>query len=116
MTKTVLPVVLTSLSELELATAVYLRVFRKELLPREAHAALELFSADVAEGVFEVRPLSSAVFERAKVIARTHTQRLGVRTIDVLHVAAALALQADSFITFDQKQGRWARAEGLAIL
>ena len=41
------------------------------------------------------------------------TPRLGTRTLDVLHVVSALALQADTFYTFDTRQAKLAAAEGL---
>jgi len=40
---------------------------------------------------------------------------LGTRTLDVLHVASALALQADTFHTFDTRQAKQAAAERLLV-
>jgi predicted nucleic acid-binding protein len=110
-----LPVLLTPFGELELANALYQRVFRKELISSTINAAHALFTQDIREGIFEPRFLSQTVYDRAKVIARKHTPRLGTRTLDVLHVASALVLQADAFYTFDRNQGKLARAEGLAV-
>ena len=42
-----------------------------------------------------------------------HAARLGARTLDSLHVACALELRAERFWTFDERQKRLARAEGL---
>jgi predicted nucleic acid-binding protein len=53
------------------------------------------------------------MFERAQALAGKHTGRLGVRSLDILHVAVALELQAEAFLTFDRRQARLARAEGL---
>ncbi len=111
-----LPMLLTALGEVELANALYLRLFRKELIPAKIHAAHALFGKDIEDGLFARKSLSHAVYERAQVIVRKHTARLGVRTLDVLHVASALALEADTFYTFDRNQGRLADAEGLAVL
>ena len=36
-------------------------------------------------------------------------------TLDILHVAAALILRADTFLTFDKRQAKLARAAGLAV-
>jgi predicted nucleic acid-binding protein len=41
-------------------------------------------------------------------------RREGARALDILHVAVALELQAASFFTFDRRQARLARSEGLA--
>ncbi len=109
-----LPVLLTSLGELELVNALQLRVFRKELDPPKIKAASSLFRQDVEAGVFSLKPLSASSLERAKKIARRRTPALGTRTLDILHVASALVLQADTFYTFDHDQRRLAKAEGLA--
>jgi predicted nucleic acid-binding protein len=48
-------------------------------------------------------------------MARRRTSQLGTRTLDVLHVASAVKLQADMFYTFDRNQEKLAKAEGLLI-
>lgn len=110
-----LPVLITPLGELELANGFSLRVFRRELTPAKARAAYSLFVKDLQAGVFALVPLPPMLFERAKKLARVRTAQLGTRTIDVLHVAAALLLRANEFYTFDRNQARLARAERLAL-
>ncbi len=110
-----LPILLTSFGELELANALFLRVFRKELPASNVKAAYALVRKDIHDGVFQWKPLSGEVFEKAGQIAQQRTAHLGTRTLDVLHVASALVLRADSFFTFDRTQARLARAEGLNV-
>ncbi len=110
-----LPILLTPFGELELTNAISLRLFRKELLPSRVKAAYTLLRKDIEGGLFLLKPLSAAIYERAKQIARRRTPHLGTRTLDVLHVASALVLQADTFYTFDRSQGRLARVEGLTL-
>jgi predicted nucleic acid-binding protein len=110
-----LPILLTLFNEVEITSAFYLRLFRKEIDPSQIRAAKSLFLEDIENGIFDIRPLSSAVFDRAKVLAEKHTLRLGTRTLDVLHVASALVLKADTFYTFDLNQGKLAKAEGLVV-
>ena len=110
-----LPIALTFFNEVELTNAFYLRFFRKEVDLAGIRAAQSLFQEDVENGIFEVRVLSSAVFERAKRLAEVHTRRLGTRTLDILHVASALVLKADTFYTFDGNQEKLAKAEGLVV-
>ena len=111
-----LPVLLTSFVELEWINALELRVFRQELTVVEVRAARRAFRQDIQAGVFAVKPLPTAALERAAQIAGKQTRRLGTRTIDVLHVASALALAADTFYTFDHRQQKLAQSMGLKVV
>ena len=108
-----LPLQITPLGELELMNALQLRLFRRELSPAEVKAAADLFRVDLQAGVFVLKSLSATIFDRAKKIARLRTASLGPRTLDVLHVASAVVLRADSLCTFDRHQRILAKAEGL---
>jgi predicted nucleic acid-binding protein len=110
-----LPLMLTAFGELELANALALRVFRKELPAAYIKAAHTLFARDCADGVLAIQPMRSSVYTLAKQMARRQTPRLGTRTLDVLHVASALVIGADTFYTFDVRQGKLAVAEKLAV-
>jgi len=48
-------------------------------------------------------------------LAAAHTEKLGVRSIDLLHVGLALALQATDFLTHDARQAMLANAAGLRV-
>lgn len=52
-------------------------------------------------------------FERCADLARVQASKLGVRTLDSLHVACALELKAERFWTFDERQAKLAKVEGL---
>ena len=108
-----LPFLLTAFGELELINALQLRVFRKELQAAEVSAAFAAFRRDTEQAVFALKPLPVAAYGKAIQIARSRTAHLGARTLDILHVASALALRADRFYTFDTNQLRLAKAEGL---
>ncbi len=54
-------------------------------------------------------------FDLCADLARRYGSKLGVRTLDSLHVACALELKAERFWTFDERQGKLAKAEGLKI-
>jgi len=51
----------------------------------------------------------------AKRLSATYTLTGGHRGFDVLHVAGALKLGADQFLTFDGNQKKLAKAEGLVV-
>jgi predicted nucleic acid-binding protein len=108
--------ILSSLGELEVTNALQLRVFRKELTSREAGEALQALQDDILAGVFTVAPISPAVFERAKQLSRKHSSSLGTRSLDILHVAAAIVCGADSLYSFDVQQKLLASNVGLLVL
>lgn len=107
-------VLLTPLSEVELTNALELRIFRKEISRAEADAARSAFQQDVGDNVFSVVPAPSGAYAKAQQLSRKHTAAQGLRTLDILHVAAALALGADRFCSFDARQRKLAASEGLA--
>jgi len=111
-----LPIVNTPFGELEITNAISLRHFRGELNATEAKAAYTLFQKDVEGGVIQIRPIPSAVYGHAKQIARRRTPRFGTRTLEVIHVAIALQFRAEAFYTFDARQAKLAKAEGLTII
>jgi len=110
------PVLLSSLGELELVNAVGLRLFRKEIRPAVAKSSLILLQKDLENGVLLAKSLPAAAFERAKQISRKYAPKLGTRSLDTLHVAAAIVLQAAAFLTFDNRQAKLAAALGLRVL
>ena len=107
--------VVTALCELEVVNAFGLRVFRKQASVAEANAALTNFERDLHEGLFQLRGLPERVFERGKQLSQQTTAKLGTRTADLLHVAAALELEVDCFYSFDQQQRKLARAVRLKL-
>lgn len=52
-------------------------------------------------------------FELCADLAHRYGPKLGVRTLDSLHVACALELNAERFWTFDERQAKLAKAVGL---
>lgn len=101
--------------ELEMVNAMQLRVFRKELSVAQAQSSMKNFEGDMRAGIFLVRPLSDQVFQRALQLSRQTTARLGTRTADLLHVAAALELGVDCLYTFDRQQRKLAEAVRLKL-
>ena len=56
----------------------------------------------------------SQVLTLAERISRTRTFLGGHRSFDVLHLAAALEMDADIFLSFDANQNALAASEGLS--
>ena len=101
--------IVTDLCELEVINALSLRVFRKQAAAGDAHIALHNLDRDLQEGLLEHRRFPDGVFERAGQLSRQTTAKLGTRTADLLHVAAALELGADYLYSFDQQQRKLAQ-------
>lgn len=105
----------TTLGELEVVNAFGLRVFRKEVSAAQARESLLDFEKDLRDGSLQLRGLSDAILEQAGQLSRQTTAKLGTRTADLLHVAAALELGADYFYSFDRQQRKLARSVGLKL-
>jgi len=108
------PAVLTHLHRVELTTAWHLKVFRRDLHLETVVQALADLENDVDAGVWELPAYDLGdVHTRAEHLARRHAAVLGTRSLDILHVAAALALGATRFVTSDQRQASLAKAAHL---
>ncbi len=106
---------ITPLCELELVNALQLRLFRNELTAAETQAAYTAIQSDISAGIYSLQPLSTGIFEAAKRLSLKYVAKIGSRSLDVLHVAAALAMGAEMLLSFDDKQRKLARAAGLRV-
>lgn len=104
-----------ALCELEVVNALGLRVFRQQASQVEANSALIDFEKDLQDGLFQLRALPERAFERARQLSQQTTPKLGTRTADLLHVAAALELGVDCLYSFDQQQRKLARSVHLKL-
>jgi len=107
---------LTPLHRAEWAHAIGQHVFQHKISPREAQSVYLEFERDREAGVWIEAAVPERSFEACITIARNRVAKLGVRTLDTLHVASALELGAGHFWTFDRRQARLAEAEGLKPL
>lgn len=108
---------LTSLAEYELGNALRFAEFRGAIAPGEAALFWAQFEADKASGRIQIHLCNLAdVIEEAKRLSATHTLSGGHRSFDILHVASALMMKAQRFLTFDENQKKLAKAEGLVVL
>lgn len=115
----------STLHRLEVANALRHTAFhQRRTLPssqrgsirRELDACLKALSKYIARHAFvEVSPDLDAGIDSACQLSEKHTERLGCRGFDVLHVALALQLKCEAFLTCDRIQGALAHAEGLRV-
>jgi predicted nucleic acid-binding protein len=104
---------LTPFHRAEWTHAVEQQVFQRKMSPQEAQAVYANFEQDRSDRLWHEIGFPDAAFDRCEDLARRHVSRLGNRTLDTLHVAAAIELKAERFWTFDERQAKLARAAGL---
>jgi len=104
---------MTPLHVAEWTHAVEQQVFRKASSRREADLVFQKFQGHRSQGLWREAALPERAFEVCTQLAHEYAARLGVRTLDTLHVASALELKSEHFWTFDQRQAKLARAAGL---
>lgn len=109
------PLWITHLGELEIINALRLRAFRKQVTLDEAERSIANFNLDLQYGVYELKPLEESAFQAALSMSRTHTAQLGIRTADLLHIAAARSLGASHFFSFDTQQRKVAESVGMRL-
>ena len=110
------PYALTQWQALEVKNAIRLKAFRAEITAAEMNQSIAAFEQDIAAGRWQ-RPAYTAatVEEKADELSAGHSATLGCRTLDIIHVAAALVLGAKEFVTFDGRQGALAKEAGLTV-
>jgi predicted nucleic acid-binding protein len=107
---------LTTLGRFELLNAIRLSVFRQQLTPRAAVIDVLTIKGDIESGVLGMISCDwAAVHAEAERLSAKHTAEGGHRSMDILHVAAALSMGAREFLSFDGNQTRLASAEGLTV-
>ncbi|MGA7077968.1 MAG: type II toxin-antitoxin system VapC family toxin [Terriglobales bacterium] len=106
---------LTPLHVAEWIHAIEQHVFHKAISRSAADRLLQRFQEHRAQGLWREAPLPDRAFEVCAELARRYAARLGVRTLDTLHVASALELGAERFWTFDERQAKLALAVAMKI-
>ena len=114
------------LHALEIRNAILQRAFHqrrsvasgeRSQIARERDAALARLEHLLARrALMDVALDLDAVITRAGKLSSAHTERIGARAIDILHVASALALESEQFLTTDSRQAQLAKAEGMKVV
>ena len=107
---------LTPLQRHEFRNAIRLCVFRKEMTASERDDVLQCVDADMRSGfLVDTQITWSDLFREAETLSAAHTESLGIRGMDILHVAAARVLRTPDFLTFDKRQRALAAQAGLHV-
>ena len=89
---------------------------KKGFAAKEGEQALADLESDLANSVMVVAPVDwPDVHQIAERLSKAYTKFEGQRAFDVLHVATALHLGAREFLSFDERQRKLAKAEGLNV-
>lgn len=109
------PLPVWEIQEMELTNALQLKVFWKELTVAEAKRQEALFAERKEKGFYYTPELRRAQLMNDFKRLAGMTAKLGCRTMDILHVACAVQLQPDQFVSFDERQKKLASKAGLPV-
>jgi predicted nucleic acid-binding protein len=108
------PIPFSQLHELELANALRLRVFRRDVKSKRVDETLARVAEDLQAGILQRVAIEWPVaLARTIELADRYTSGVGCRSLDLLHVAAAVVSGNRRFVTADRRQGTVARRAGL---
>lgn len=107
----------TPLHELEVSNAFALLEGKRLITAEERRAIRTQLKDDVdAQRLVPVPPDWTGVFAIACELSEAHTSRLLTRSLDLIHVATARALNCRVFVSADDRQLAVAKAAGLAVV
>lgn len=110
-------ILLTRLHDLEFINAVHLKRFRDEITDGQVRHILSKFHEHQQQGIFYHPPFDwPETLTIAVDLIQKYTKHIGSRSLDILHVAAALSMKADRFLTFDDRQIRLASLASLKVV
>jgi predicted nucleic acid-binding protein len=111
------PLLYSRLHELELRNALALKEFRGELDADGKAEIARTLADDLRTGVLTQPVLDwETVFSEAVRLSGTHTAGIGSRSLDLLHVAAAVVSGCRSFLSFDERQRTLAVAAAFELV
>ncbi len=110
------PIPLTLLGELELVNGMGRSLAVKRIDQGEYDAIFRQISQDESEGILLRCPVDQKeYFAKARELSRKFIPEISVRTLDILHIAAAVLLKATEFASFDKKQKLLVEKVGLKL-
>jgi predicted nucleic acid-binding protein len=107
------PVWFTPLHNAEWEHVIGQHIFRGELSLSEAQRLNLRLEQHRTEGRWIATPIPENAFEVCAELGRQYASKLWMRTLDTLHIACAIELKAERFWTFDERQAKLAKTQGL---
>lgn len=110
------PVPLTPLVQSEMRNAFNLAVKWRRLTEAERDALWRDVEADIASGFLVPTTVPAADWHaKARELSDRYSPTVGTRSLDLLHVAAAVLLETETFYSFDERQRQAAAGEGMTV-
>ena len=111
------PLPFTPWHRLEVRNAIRLAVFHKLIDLPQSKTQLKQMDTDLHDETLLVHtPVDwVSALREAEKLGAAHAQDFGCRSGDLFHVAAAVELGFDLFLTFDDRQKKLAKAAGLSV-
>ena len=110
------PLPIWELQEAEFVNAMRLKVFWGDIAEKQADRQIEIFQERKSGGFYYFPELDRTQFLPKFYQICRHSQELGCRTLDVLHVVCASLIGADRFVSYDTRQCQLAEKVALAVL
>ena len=111
------PLSVSALGKLEFRTAFMRKLGLKEIEAPTAVRLLDAFHRRFLRGFFvDAEAGSEEVWRTADEVSNRQSASIQHRSLDVWHVAIALAASAEAICTFDEKMRKAAELEGLTII
>ena len=110
------PILLSPLSLLEIRNALNFGINRDEITSEQRDAVISEIDAQIEKGFFRLVDASqTSIYAKAQELSNKHTPTTATRSLDLMHLAAALLTEARTFLTFDKRQAKAASTEGLVV-
>ena len=110
-------IIVNGLHEWEAGNALRLKRFREEIGDEQLSASMAMVTGDLASGRLIRSGVDwQSVYAEAERLSVATTTEVGVRTIDLVHVAAALVRGASGLVSLDRRQRAAADLAGLSVV
>src|SRR5579871_4516691 len=110
------PLPFTPFHRQELRNAVRLCVFRKEITAIACREALREAESDLENGILARAAIAwTNALQKVEELGEAYTESVGIHSLDLFHLACAIQLRADVFLTFDLRQRELAKMIGFEV-
>ncbi len=110
------PILLSPFSLLEIRNALNFGINRGDITSDQRDAVFTEIEAQIEKGFFRLVDASqSSIYAKAQELSNKHTPATAARSLDLMHLAAALLSGVRTFLTFDKRQAKAVAAEGLVV-